>query len=80
MLVCGHDDSLLIKSVESDYQFCELCEARKMQQDAEKQEAFYRGELEIVKEKLKCFCPNHVASEHDPKICGRCGIHIDELR
>lgn len=25
-------------------------------------------------------CPGHVASEGDPKICGRCGIHIDELR
>jgi hypothetical protein len=25
-------------------------------------------------------CPGHVASESDPKVCGRCGIHIDELR
>ena len=25
-------------------------------------------------------CPGHVASEHDPKICGQCGIHIDSLR
>jgi hypothetical protein len=25
-------------------------------------------------------CPGHVASESDPKICGRCGIHIDALR
>lgn len=25
-------------------------------------------------------CPDHVASESDPKICGRCGIHIDSLR
>lgn len=25
-------------------------------------------------------CPGHVASAHDAKICGRCGIHIDELR
>lgn len=24
-------------------------------------------------------CPGHVASENDPKICGRCGIHIDSL-
>lgn len=23
---------------------------------------------------------DHVASEGDPKICGRCGIHIDSLR
>lgn len=25
-------------------------------------------------------CPNHVASSADPKVCGRCGIHIDSLR
>lgn len=25
-------------------------------------------------------CPGHVASLHDLKICGRCGIHIDSLR
>lgn len=25
-------------------------------------------------------CSGHVASARDPKICGRCGVHIDELR
>jgi hypothetical protein len=25
-------------------------------------------------------CPGHVASEADMKICGRCGMHIDEMR
>lgn len=25
-------------------------------------------------------CPGHVASERDPKVCGRCGVHIDSLR
>lgn len=25
-------------------------------------------------------CPGHIASERDPKICGRCGTHIDSLR
>jgi len=25
-------------------------------------------------------CPGHVASKSDPKVCGRCGIHIDSLR
>lgn len=25
-------------------------------------------------------CTGHVASDKDPKRCGRCGIHIDELR
>jgi hypothetical protein len=25
-------------------------------------------------------CPGHVASALDPKVCGRCGVHIDSLR
>lgn len=25
-------------------------------------------------------CPGHIASAGNPKICGRCGIHIDSLR
>lgn len=25
-------------------------------------------------------CPGHVASKGDPKVCGRCGVHIDSLR
>ena len=25
-------------------------------------------------------CPGHVASENDPKVCGKCGVHIDSLR
>lgn len=25
-------------------------------------------------------CPGHVASESDPRVCGRCGAHIDSLR
>lgn len=25
-------------------------------------------------------CPGHVASDSDPKVCGRCGTHIDSLR
>jgi hypothetical protein len=25
-------------------------------------------------------CPGHVASPGDPKTCGRCGVHIEELR
>jgi hypothetical protein len=24
-------------------------------------------------------CPGHVASEADPQVCGRCGVHIDEV-
>jgi hypothetical protein len=25
-------------------------------------------------------CPGHVASDGNPKVCGRCGVHIDSLR
>lgn len=25
-------------------------------------------------------CPGHVASNDNPKVCGRCGTHIDSLR
>ena len=25
-------------------------------------------------------CPGHIASENDPKVCGRCGTHVDSLR
>ena len=25
-------------------------------------------------------CPGHIASDHDRKVCGRCGTHIDSLR
>lgn len=25
-------------------------------------------------------CPGHVASPSDAQVCGRCGIHINELR
>lgn len=35
-----------------------------------------RAELFIDEED----CPGHVASISDPKICGRCGTHIDSLR
>ena len=25
-------------------------------------------------------CPGHVASEKDPRICARCGVHVESLR
>lgn len=34
-------------------------------------------ELVIVTEEM---CPGHVASAADPKVCARCGVHIDSLR
>jgi hypothetical protein len=42
-----------------------------------------RNWLNAARKKLAALqdnCPGHVASYADPKICGRCGIHIDELR
>ena len=41
---CGHHHSLLVRSVESEYTFCELCEARHMQRDAETADAAHRVE------------------------------------
>jgi len=26
------------------------------------------------------WCPGHIASDNDPKVCKWCGVHIDELR
>ena len=44
-LPCGHHASLLVKSVESDYQYCDLCECRKQRNDAEEMERTYRARL-----------------------------------
>jgi hypothetical protein len=38
-LACGHPHSLLIRSVESDYSFCELCDTRNQRDDAVTMEA-----------------------------------------
>ena len=47
------------------------------------------GDVGPVEKEVRAFCdshygedecPNHVASATDPKVCGRCGIHIDSLR
>lgn len=38
------------------------------------------------KPEFNCFpftendCPGHVAKHDDPKVCGKCGVHIDSLR
>lgn len=39
-----------------------------------------RQSSEALIAELQESCPGHVASDADPKICGRCGIHIDSLR
>lgn len=36
---CGHHESLRVRSVESDAELCELCDARQRRNDAEASEA-----------------------------------------
>lgn len=50
-MACGHSKSLLIKSAESDYQFCDLCNERSMRRDAEAAEAASAAELVSQKER-----------------------------
>lgn len=38
LLPCGHPLQLLIKSVESNYSFCELCECQSLKKDAQQRE------------------------------------------
>lgn len=52
-LECGHHGSLLVRSVESDYQFCELCECMSMRNDAEMREAELLSERDTLIEKLR---------------------------
>lgn len=35
---------------------------------------------EIIAPDPETACPGHVASSDNPKVCGRCGVHIDSLR
>lgn len=44
-LPCGHPAALLVKSVESDYQYCDLCECRKRRNDAEEMERTHLAKL-----------------------------------
>ena len=44
-LSCGHHVSLLVESVESDYQYCDLCECRKRRNDAEEMERTHLAKL-----------------------------------
>ena len=49
---CGHPISLLVKSVESDYEFCDYCEVRNRLADAEKMEVSYKFALEKAKNQI----------------------------
>lgn len=52
-LPCGHPASLLVQSVESDYRFCELCEARSERNDALKMEKHLGARVRILEAALR---------------------------
>ncbi len=52
VLPCKHPFSLLVKSVESNYSFCELCEMRKMRDDAEEMERVNLQRAEAAESRL----------------------------
>lgn len=51
-LACGHHDSLLIRSVDSEHSFCELCEERSRRKDAETREAELERERDGYRARL----------------------------
>lgn len=52
-LECGHPASLLVKSLESNAQWCELCDTRDRRNDAEAMERHYKAELATEKERYQ---------------------------
>lgn len=46
----------------------------------ERELASSKRKVEKLQSQLQDWCPAHIASETNPKVCGRCGIHIDDLR
>lgn len=52
-LPCGHPKSLQICSVESDYKFCELCEAKSERHDALTMEARYKEQVEQLQKRVE---------------------------
>lgn len=52
-LACGHPASLLVRSAESDYCFCELCEARSERNDALKMEEHLGARVRLLTAALR---------------------------
>lgn len=52
-LPCHHPTSLLQKSVESDYTYCDLCETRDRLRDAVRMEAYYKADAIKHRELLR---------------------------
>lgn len=81
-LECGHPAALLVKSVESDYKFCELCECRSQRNDAEKREAELLAERSAIIESCAKVCEARIDEEdrrgrlQGRSILGRCAAAI----
>lgn len=65
MLPCGHPDELLVKSVESDHQFCELCECRDRLRDALEMERSLSADLKATIAFLTKACDGRIVSSND---------------
>lgn len=62
---CGHHPSLIVRSVESEYQFCELCEARSERNDALKMEEHYRYRSERLEAALREVTSQTIPGDRD---------------
>ena len=51
-LPCGHHASLLVRSVESGYKYCDLCECRKQRNDAEQMERAHQARIESLEREV----------------------------
>lgn len=62
---CGHHPSLIVRSVESEYQFCELCEARRERNDAIAMEEHYRFRCERLEVALRDVTGQTIPGDRD---------------
>ena len=58
-LTCGHPPAIFGRSVESNYQFCHLCEARSRLRDALEMERRYRGEVDALRHDIEAVLDEH---------------------
>jgi len=91
---CGHDSSLMVKSVESDYSCCELCECRDRLRDALTMERELSAEVKELKAResdlamlvrrlayrLEKACPGITVAAQANDYLSRKGLHGSILR
>lgn len=73
VLPCGHPSALLVRSVESDYTACELCDCRQRRDDAERVETELRAEVERLREdveRLEWYAANHTRVAYARRLHG----------